>query len=163
VVLHLHLTGTALHGSNPVGRCDNTRSPVLTEQIRTWCGTSGRITVKPVIDLAGHDPVDHYEAPGRHHEQVELRDGHCVFPHCRRPARRCDKDHVTPWPDGPTCPCNLAPLCRRHHRHKTHGGWTYTTPAPAIYLWRSPYGYRYRVDHLGTTDVTDQPAADGEP
>jgi hypothetical protein len=73
VVLYVHLTDTALAGLNPVGRCANTRSPVLTEQIRGWCGTSGRITVKPVLDLAGHDPVEAYERPGRHDEQVELR------------------------------------------------------------------------------------------
>ena len=24
---------------------------------------------------------------------------------------------------GPTCSCNLVPLCRYHHRLKTHGGW----------------------------------------
>jgi hypothetical protein len=62
---------------------------------------------------------------------------------------------VVPWPDGPTCPCNLAPLCRGHHRLKTHGGWTVGVAAPGTYRWTSPHGYRYLVGPSGTTDVTD--------
>jgi hypothetical protein len=45
-------------------------------------------------------------------------------------------------------------LCRRHHRLKTHGGWTYTTLEPGTYLWRSPHGYQYLRDHTGTLDVS---------
>jgi hypothetical protein len=88
-----------------------------------------------------------------------------VFPWCTRPARslhpdehRCDCDHITPWkPDGTggrTCTCQLAPLCRTHHRLKTHGGWTYTTLEPGTYLWHSPHGYTYLRDHHGTLDVS---------
>ena len=99
---------------------------------------------------AGHHRVEAYEIPDRVAEQVRLRDGHCVFPHCRRRAGRCDQDHVVPYPLGPTCPCNLAPLCRRHHRVKTHGGWAYATPEPGVYMWRSPHGYQFLVDPLGT-------------
>ena len=28
-----------------------------------------------------------------------------------------------------------------------------------VFLWRSPYGYRYRRDAAGTTDLTPGPAA----
>jgi len=56
-------------------------------------------------------------------------------------------------PPGQTTPANLAGLCRRHHRAKTHGGWTYTMPEPGLYLWRSPRGRRYLVDHTGTTNL----------
>ncbi len=49
-----------------------------------------------------------------------LRDHHCVFPHCTRPAESCDLDHIEPHAEGgATCACNLAPLCRGHHRLKT--------------------------------------------
>ena len=59
-------------------------------------------------------------------------------PGAPRPARRCDTDHTTPHNrGGPTCPCNEATLCRRHHRIKTHGAWTYTTLEPGTYLWRA--------------------------
>ena len=47
----------------------------------------------------------------------------CVAPGCSVPATRCDLDHRVPWPAGPTCACNLAPLCRTHHRMKTFRGW----------------------------------------
>ena len=159
VVLYLHVseaavngvgTGTGSPGSGTVGRCGNTRTPVLVEQVRGWCGAAGKVVVKEVIDLAGHHPVEAYQTPARTREQVQLRDPHCVFPWCNRPATGCDCDHLVPYPAGPTCACNLAPLCRRHHRHKTHAGWTYTTPHPGTYLWRSPHGYHYLVDGTGT-------------
>jgi hypothetical protein len=67
----------------------------------------------------------------------------------------CDCDHVTPHgAGGATCTCQVAPLCRRHHRLKTHGGWTYTTLEPGSYLWSSPHRYQYLRDHTGTLDVT---------
>ena len=85
-----------------------------------------------------------------------------MFPWCTRPARRlrpddhpCDRDHATPHAQGgATCTCQLAPLCRRHHRLKTHGGWTYTILEPGTYLWSSPHRYQYLRDHTGTLDVT---------
>ena len=49
---------------------------------------------------------------------VTARDRCCVFPGCTRPAIRCDLDHRTAWPHGPTSPENLHALCRRHHRAK---------------------------------------------
>jgi hypothetical protein len=90
----------------------------------------------------------------------------CVFPFCARPARGCragehdaDCDHITPYgPDGPTCSGNVAPLCRRHHRLKTHGGWRYVPVERGSYLWTSPLGLRFLRDHDGTLDVTpDRP------
>ena len=98
--------------------------------------------------------MDRYDIPEALAEQVDLRDRHCVFPRCSRPARRFDTDHVLPLgAGGVTCACNLAPLCRRHHRLKTHARWLYTTLTPGMFLWTSPYGYQYLVAHDGTTDV----------
>ena len=76
------------------------------------------LTVKPVIDLADHVRVDAYEVPDRLKERIALRDLGCVFPWCTRPARTaCDHDHAIPHDHGgPTCSCNVAPLCRHHHR-----------------------------------------------
>lgn len=166
-VLHVHLSEAALHGADgcdelSVGRVEG-HGLVTVDQIRAWCGTSGTtVVVKPVLDLAGHVRVDQGEVPDRIVEQVALRDGGCVFPWCGRSARRCrpddhpcDCDHVVPHSEGGvTCPCNLAPLCRRHHRLKTHGSWSYLVLEPGRYLWRSPRGYRFLVDHTGTRDVT---------
>ena len=99
-----------------------------------------------------------YEASDRLRAQTVLRDGTCIHPWCTRPAQRCDLDHRVPYDahsgGGSTCSCNQAPLCRRHHRAKTTGGWTYLTVEPGTYLWRSPPGYQYLRDHTGTLDVT---------
>jgi hypothetical protein len=53
-----------------------------------------------------------------------------------------------------SCSCNLAPLCRRHHRAKTHGRWSYTALERGTYVWTSPHGYQYLRDHRGTLDVS---------
>ncbi len=159
VVLNVHVTDTSLTGDhplvNPVGRWDEGRCPVTTAQIREWLRSkSTTIIVRPVIDLADHVPVTAYEIPDRHKTRVALRDHTCRFPHCTRPATRCDIDHAKPHHQGgPTCPCNLVPLCRRHHRAKTHSAWRYDTPMPATYVWTSPSGFRFRVDHRGTHPV----------
>ena len=110
--------------------------------------------MKPVIDLNTPLTHDGYEVPDRIAEHVQLRDEHCVFPWCTRAARRCDTDHVIPWPRGSTTTDNLAALCRRHHRLKTHSTWTYTMLDPGSYLWSSPHGYQLLVDHTGTTDIS---------
>ena len=63
---------------------------------------------------------------------VRLRDETCVYPRCGRPSTFCDLDHIVEYvpmdeggPPGQTRPANLAPLCRRHHRAKTFGDFTY--------------------------------------
>jgi len=166
VVLYVHLSHDAVTSHNP-------HSPVELEaaggrlltagQIAQWCGRpdTTRITVKPVIDLNQHHAVDQYAVPERIAERVRLRDRTCVHPWCNRPARRADLDHIDPWtdpdeggPPGQTSTDNLAPLCRLHHRMKTHGGWTYTTLEPGTYLWRGPHGHTWLRDPSGTTDLT---------
>ncbi len=161
VVLHVHLSAQAVTGpatdDHGVGRLGNTGGPVTAEQVRAWCGAAGAVTVRPVLDLAGDVHVGAYEVPDRVREQVEVRDLHCVFPHCTRPAQRCDAEHVVAWPTGPTASSNLAPVCRRHHRHKTHHGWSYEVLVPGSYLWTSPVGLRYLRLPSGTHDLNPPP------
>ncbi|MEO7351967.1 MAG: HNH endonuclease signature motif containing protein, partial [Marmoricola sp.] len=79
----------------------------------------------------------------------------CVFPWCTRAARKSDHDHVIPFEQGGTTSSdNIAPLCRRHHRLKTHATWRYTMLEPGTYLWTSPHGYQFLRDHHGTLDVS---------
>ncbi len=112
--------------------------------------------IKPVIDLNDHVHVDAYEAPDRLRDQITLRDLHCVFPNCTRPASGCDLDHIIPWDAGGTTSTdNLAPLCRRHHRAKTHSTWHYDMVEPGTYHWTSPSGLTYRRDHRGTQPLDD--------
>ncbi|UMG92988.1 HNH endonuclease signature motif containing protein [Nocardioides sp. TF02-7] len=152
IELFVHLTDTALSDDAAasegacVGRLQDLQVPVTAEQIRQWCGAAGRIIVRPVLDLADCEPIDAYEVPDRHRRIVVQRDHHCVFPGCTKRAERSDVDHIQPHAHGgETCPCNLAALCRGHHRAKTHAGWSYERLAPTVYLWTSPSRHRYLV------------------
>ncbi len=69
----------------------------------------------------------------------------CAFPGCATPAHRCDWDHLIPWPDGPTCACNLIPLCRYHHRLKTHTRWRAVLHPDRHITWTSPTGRHYTI------------------
>ncbi len=155
VLLNVHLTDAAIAGvGGNVARCGNTRTPVLLDQVKDWCQSAGQITVVPIKDLGAHHHVEAYEIPDRIKQQVEMIDHTCVFPHCTRRAERCDHDHIDPHqPDGSggaTCSHNIAPLCRRHHRAKTHGRWRYRRIHATGYEWTTPHGYRIVRDHLGT-------------
>ncbi|MFZ5852054.1 MAG: DUF222 domain-containing protein, partial [Actinomycetota bacterium] len=77
---------------------------------------------------------------------IRARDRSCVFPHCNRIAAGCDLDHRVPFPHGPTTRANLAPLCRRHHRLKTHGGWQLRVDRHG-YRWTSPLGRVHLEPH----------------
>ena len=74
-------------------------------------------------------------------ELVKVRQRSCGFPGCRRPARACDDDHTVPYDQGGrSCECNLAPLCRRHHRAKQAPGWRLDQPEPGVLIWTLPHG-----------------------
>ncbi|MPV49485.1 hypothetical protein GCG21_05605 [Pseudactinotalea sp. HY160] len=132
-----------------------------------------QVFVRPVIDLETEHEVAGYAAGDVIKDHLHLRDRTCVFPNCARPARACDADHIDPWKTdpqgdpvgGPTCTCNLASLCRRHHRWKTHnhpgqpqgrGSWSYVMLGPGTYYWSGPMGLRFLRTPTGTTEVTDQ-------
>ena len=55
---------------------------------------------------------------------LRVRDGHCQWPDCEKPASFCDGHHLVHWIDGGgTNLDNLVLLCRRHHRLVHEGGW----------------------------------------
>ncbi|CAI9413480.1 HNH endonuclease signature motif containing protein [Nocardioides sp. T2.26MG-1] len=139
LVIYTHLSEGALAG------VENTRSQVLVAQVESWCATAtGPVTLRPVLDLTEHLEVPGYTTSPRLREQVLLTHPTCVFPGCCRPSRGCDLDHAIAWADGgPTCSCNLVPLCRFHHRLKTHGGWTLHRTGHRHFTWTSPHGRTY--------------------
>lgn len=99
-------------------------------------------------------PVTGYQHPRLMDEFVRTRDRFCRAPGCRRPAARCDCDHLEPYPSGSTSVDNGCCLCRRHHRLKTHApGWK-VTGAPDTYLtWVTPTGATARtMPHDHRTD-----------
>ncbi|QCC76284.1 HNH endonuclease signature motif containing protein [Nocardioides daphniae] len=172
VDLQLHFTanvepdGSLSFGAT--GHLENRQRLVLLEQVRRWVGTSHTdVRILPVVDLNSSLATERYEPTDRLRRQVLLRDETCVFPHCTRPSRRCDVDHVVPFDHdataegrpqpGHTVTENLATLCRGHHRLKTHTGWRLDSPANGVFEWTSPHGQRFRRDRHGTTDLT--PAA----
>ncbi len=169
MVVHVHQRPDSQAGEpvlDQVVRVENVRGFILSGQLAEWCtraasNTNGRVTIKPVIDLSERIHVEAYEVPDRLSEQTRLRDHHCVFPWCTRPATaasQVDDDHVVPHNrGGPTATENIGPLCRRHHRSKTHGGWQQTSPSPGAYRWTSPSGTTYTVDHHGTHDHDTDP------
>jgi hypothetical protein len=71
---------------------------------------------------------------------MKARTATCIAPCCNRPAARADADHTTPWPDGPSCECNIGPPCRYHHRNKQAPGWQLTQPVPGVMQWCNPSG-----------------------
>jgi len=162
VVIHVHLSEAAISRDQAgVAHVEETRSIVSTEQVRDWCSGDAHVVIKPVIDLEAHHHTDAYAVPDRLAEQTHLTQTRCAFPWCERPARRCDTDHVVAHGSGgSTCSCNLAPLCRRHHRAKTHTAWTYDRTDAATYLWRSPHGLHLIKDSGTTRLVTAHPPDD---
>lgn len=157
--LFLHLSEDAVAGRGTVGRNETAGRPDLVQSIRDWCSrTDTHLTVTPVIDLNDHVQVDAYEVPDRIKTRVRLIHTQCVFPWCTRPARACDCDHTEAHADGgPTCTCNLVPLCRHHHRLKTKTAWRYRpldpVTDPGTFIWTDPHGFHYRRGPTGTTEI----------
>ncbi len=155
--LFVHVTPETFTGDNPVARTEcNGGQPIYADVVRTWCGrTDTHVTVTPVVDLTDLIAVPQYEVPDRLKAQIKHRDLTCVFPHCTRPATRSDKDHIEPFDEGgATDSDNVAALCRRHHRIKTHGQWQYQRINPRTYLQTFHHGLQYLRDHEGTTTIT---------
>jgi Domain of unknown function (DUF222) len=103
----------------------------------------------PLIPVA-RGPCDHARTEIGYHPSRKLahliraRSATCTAPGCGRPAARCDLDHTHPWDQGGrTCECNMAPLCRHHHRCKQAERWRLEQPEPGVLVWRVPSGRAY--------------------
>jgi hypothetical protein len=97
----------------------------------SWCDT----------DEAGRHGHPGYRPPAALRRMIEARHTTCVFPTCNRRVEHCDLDHTIAYDaHGPTCGCNLAPLCRRHHRTKQTPGWRLFQPWPGLLVWITPSG-----------------------
>jgi hypothetical protein len=104
------------------------------------------VTINPLAQ----DPCDHrHQEPGYQPSRqlrhlIWARNPTCSAPGCRRPATQCDLDHTVPFDQGGrTCECDLAPLCRHHHRCKQAEGWRLDQPQPGVLCWTTPAGRHY--------------------
>jgi hypothetical protein len=122
-----------------IGHAVQTMRDALTELVDAWCRTTSH-------DTTGHDTAGHghdgYRPPAGMQRIIQRRHPTCAFPTCTRRSTRCDLDHTVPYDHGGrTCTCNLAPLCRAHHRIiKQHPQWTLTQPWPGLLIWVTPTG-----------------------
>jgi hypothetical protein len=97
----------------------------------SWCDTDER----------GRHGHPGHRPPAALRRMIAARHPTCVFPTCNRRVEHCDLDHTIAYDaHGPTCGCNLAPLCRRHHRTKQTPGWRLFQPWPGLLIWITPSG-----------------------
>ncbi|MCW2760519.1 MAG: endonuclease [Marmoricola sp.] len=153
--LYVHLTPADLEA--PVGvagieKLGAATTELLTDWLTRFAAVGAKVNLRPVLALDSQGAVDKHTPPDSMRETVILRDAHCVFPGCHRDSRSCDLDHISEYlpmedggPPGQTRPGNLAPLCRTHHRVKTHSPWDYKRLDDASYVWTSPTGHQYSV------------------
>ncbi len=92
-----------------------------------------------------------------------LRDGHCTFPGCSKPATWCDAHHLVHWADGgPTDTDHGALLCQRHHtlvHTSRYAGQVITGPHGPFVRWDLTPGsydsqlrkWRARRDRAGSS------------
>ncbi|HUB21460.1 MAG TPA: DUF222 domain-containing protein [Streptosporangiaceae bacterium] len=148
-VTALHPDGTAAAHGCVTGRHPPPRTSAGTgpdpPRPRDWIGRLG-ITVTPIArGTCGHDHAEPGYRPSRKLQHlIQVRNARCTAPGCGRAAARCDLDHTVPWDQGGlTCECDLAPLCRHHHRCKQAEGWRLEQPEPGVLVWRTPVGRTY--------------------
>ncbi len=88
---------------------------------------------------------------------TRLRDQTCTFPGCH--SRVTDLDHIVKHREGgPTCECNAARLCRRHHRLKDAGCFSLAVSTdpddpPGTFMWTTRHG----LVHKRNPQVLDPP------
>ena len=129
-----------------------------------------RLRVLPVVDLSDRVRSTAYEHPEALKDRVRLLTGGDYWPFGTTTSRRVDFDHPTPSvhppdrppgdppgradPPGPlrarTGTHNSGPLGRRHHRWKTHAGFRARQCGENRYVWLTPHGLAFLVDHTGT-------------
>lgn len=168
-------------------------SSEVARQLAAGAGAWHRVLTHPVTGVVLDHDRTVYAVPQGLRRLVELRDGTCRFPGCRRRAESCDLDHTVAWADGgQTAEHNLAALCRHHHRVKHRDGhlgrWSVrrivaapgdgTTGTPsesaAVLEWTSPGGLVHRPapEHVAgrcagadrrRTPTTGRPTGDPPP
>jgi hypothetical protein len=135
-------------GDRAVGHaCAGRRGPSADQPVIGWvAGLRSKLHLLEIDNCSHTFQSGSYQVPLALRHLVHIRQRTCCFPGCRRPAVRCDLDHTVAFDrGGRTCWCNLAPLCRRHHRAKQAPGWHLEQPRPGQMTWRMPNGRCYQT------------------
>jgi hypothetical protein len=150
--LHVHLHEAALTGTDAVARVEGL-GPMTLSQLTALLART-QVTVRPVVDLNHRVRTTAYEHPESLKDRTYLTTGGDYWPYATSTSRQVDYDHPTPWddsgPPGQTGTHNSGPLGRRHHRWKTHAGYRARQCGQGRYVWLTPHGLGYLVDHHGT-------------
>jgi len=94
-----------------------------------------------------------YQPPQQLKDFLIARDRTCRFPGCRRSALLSDLDHAQSWESGGrTSAENIGALCRRHHRLKTHDGWSIKSFPDGSCTWTSPLGKEFFTPARSATE-----------
>lgn len=158
--LYLHLHETALEATPAAARIEGLHAATLLQLHGLLAGA--HVTVKPIIDLTDTIRSTAYEHPESVKERVHLINGGDYWPYAASASRQLDYDHIKPYDKhggpGQTSTTNAAPIGRRHHRYRTHAGYKVRRTGAARYMWTTPLGCHYLVDHRGTQPLTDHQA-----
>lgn len=118
--------------------------PALYETIeRHLCDAALCFTVvhEGEVLLAGRE---HRTFSGPLRRALSLKERHCEFPGCERPAGWCEGHHLLPWIlGGRTLPAEGCLLCAFHHRLVHEGGWRVERDGDQM-VAISPDGERHR-------------------
>jgi hypothetical protein len=125
--------GPAPPGGSPTGE----QAAQLAELMRRL-GVKLAPIAKGTCDHRHHS--DKYVISRQVKHLIKARAAKCTAPGCNRPAAESDADHTIPWPNGPSCECNLGAPCRYHHRNKQAPGWRLEQPEPGVMKWHTPSG-----------------------
>ena len=110
-------------------------------RLASWLFSAATITIKPVLDIDAMAAVDTHDPATRMVEAVRFR------------------DQDDGGPPGQTSPANLAPLCGRHHRPKTHADFYYHRLRDGSYRWTLPTGLQVTTDPPTPDPEPDRPAS----
>ncbi|WP_431835971.1 DUF222 domain-containing protein [Cellulomonas sp. Y8] len=130
-------------------------------------GVWQRVVTDPLTDRVLDVGRERYRPPAALADLIRTRDRTCAAPGCRVPACACELDHTQEFhpqpggdldaPLGRTDADNLGPVCHRHHRLKTDGGFRLRQIEPGLFEWLTPTGHRY-LTRPGTGQIHDATA-----
>ena len=165
VVLHVHLHQAALHNVDGVARVEGFGPVTVARLADLLRGCVAK--VQPVKDLSDRVRYTAYEHPESLRDQVHLVTCGDYWPYATSTSRTVDLDHPIPYdhgdqrrepPPDQTGSHNSGPLGRRHHRWKTHAGYQSRQCGEGRYVWLTPHGLGFLVDHTGTHRIHPEKA-----